>query len=136
MTFFGKSSFHIANFSCQDLLMKYTRCPNNNIIQKCSQSHQDRLYVVRIFMNQMLNQGIFFMFFDRLYGNWGQIWRKEAVPVAVYNKRWNILSVHWQSWQFNLWQTLVLHKNYPKKWEKCSCTRPRVLRWRLPMFAY
>ena len=32
----------------------YTRCPYNNIIQKYSLSHKDRLCVVRIFMNQTL----------------------------------------------------------------------------------
>ena len=32
-----------------------TRCQYNTIIQKYSQSHKDRLYVVRIFMNQTLN---------------------------------------------------------------------------------
>ena len=34
--------------------MKYTGCPYNNIIQKYSKSHKDRLCVVRIFMDQTL----------------------------------------------------------------------------------
>ena len=32
----------------------YCRCLYNNIIQNYSQSHKDRLYVVRFFMNQTL----------------------------------------------------------------------------------
>ena len=54
MTFLAHSHFRLQISYVNPFKMKYTRCPYNNIIQQYSQSHKDRFYVVRIFMNQTL----------------------------------------------------------------------------------
>ena len=52
--FFANSYFILQISHAKTSKMKYTRCPYNNIIQKYSLSHKDRLCVVQIFMNQTL----------------------------------------------------------------------------------
>ena len=54
MTFLANPYFIFQIFHSKTFKMKNSRCPYNDIIQKYSQSHKDKLSVVRIFMNQTL----------------------------------------------------------------------------------
>ena len=54
MTFLANPHFKLQISHAKTFKLTYTRRPYNDIIQKYSPSHKDRLCVVRIFMYQTL----------------------------------------------------------------------------------